>query len=187
MKKIAATFLIFTLFGMNLSADTTTCDALNTNVTTLESSVTNQQALVSKLSDDIGAMADRIGDMADKIVVTEELLSKTLLTLTGNDSLVSSVALISPLDSSNADKTTPPQITLSDAANTYLLYVSTDATFDRTKSLVIYIDSSNTLSKVWSQVAELAATNNDVVFLAVKSINNSVISSLSNGVKLTLQ
>jgi len=186
MKKFGTLFLS-TLFTLNLYAQTTTCDTLNASVANLETSVTNQQALVSKLSDDIGVMADRIGTMADRIVTTEKLLSDTLLTLTGNASLVKSVILTAPLDSSTVSKVTAPTMTLSDSASQYLLYASTDTSFERAKSLVIYVDSSDALTKAWAQVAELAATNNDVIFIAVKSINNNVISTLSNSVKLTLQ
>jgi len=182
-----AIFFITTLFVANLYAETTTCDTLNTSVTNLETSVTNQQALVSKLSDDISTMANKINLMADKIVETEQLLSNTLITLTGNTSLVNSVVLTAPLDSTLAYKTTPPTFVLSDSATQYLLYASKDANFDRANSLVIYIDSSDALSKAWTQVADLASSNNDVIFIALKSIKNSVISTLSNGVKLTLE
>ena len=188
MKKLGTLF-ISTIFAFNLYADSTTCtcDALNTSITNLQTSVTNQQKLVSKLADDIGVMADRIGTMADRIVATEKLLSNTLLTLTGNKSLTNSVALTKPIDSSTALKATAPDISLSNSASTYLLYASTKNTFNRADSLVIYINSSNTLSAAWEQVANLATTNNDVIYIAVKSINSNVISALSNSVKLTLQ
>jgi len=186
MKKLSILFL-GTLFTLNLYAGTTTCDTLNASVADLETSVTNQQKLVSKLSDDIGTMADRIGTMADRIVVTEKLLANTLLTLTGNSSLENSVVLTSPLDSTTASKSTAPNITLSNSASQYLLYASTDANFQRAKSLVIYIDSSDRLTKAWAQVANLAANNNDIIYIAVKSINDNVVSTLSNSVKLTVQ
>jgi uncharacterized coiled-coil protein SlyX len=98
LKGVVALFLV-----TSLNAETTTCDTLNTSINTLGTSVTNQQALVSKLSDDISAMAERIGTMADKIVVTEKILSDTLLALTGNttlSSLATTAILTSPLDSS---------------------------------------------------------------------------------------
>ncbi len=186
MQRFTALFL-GTLFTLNLYAETTTCDSINADISAMQTTVTKQQELVSKLSDDIGIMADRIGDMADKIVATEHLLSETLLALTGNSSLISSVALLSPADSSTASKTTPPTISLSNAATTYLLHASPSATFERAKSLVIYVDSDNALNNAWAQVADLATTNGGVVFIAVQSINGSVISTLSNSAKLTLQ
>ena len=54
-------------------------------------------------------------------------------------------------------------------------------------SIKIYIDSADTLSRAWTQVSDFAATNNDVIYIAIKSINNNIISTLSNGVKLTLE
>ena len=193
MKKFTTIFLS-AIVALNLYADSTSCDTLNKSIDNLETSVTNQQQLVSKLSDDIGVMADRIntmadkiGTMADRIVTTEKLLSDTLLTLTGNKSLTSSVILKKPLDSTTASKATAPDIELSDSASTYLLYASKDTKFQRDNSIIIYIDSSSTLSNAWQQVANLASSNSDVVYIAVKSINNDVVSALSNSVKLTLQ
>lgn len=185
--KALGSFFISILFVTSLFAKTTTCDSLSADITSLQTTVTQQQKLVSKLSDDIGVMADRIGTMADRIVATENLLSQTLLALTGNKTLQNSVALLAPLDSSVASKTTPPSISLSNAATKYLLHVSKTATFERASSLVLYIDSDATLAKSWAQVSAFAATNSDVVFIAVQSIDNNVISTLSNGVKLTLQ
>ena len=182
-------FFLSLLLVANIYAETSTCtcESLNADVTKLQTTVTEQQALVSKLSDDIGTMADRIGDMADKIVATEKLLSDTLLTLTGNATLVNSVALLSPADSTTASKTTAPTISLSNSATQYLLHASTSATFERSKSVVIYVDSDDALTKAWAQVADLAATDGGVVFIAVESINDNVISALSNSAKLTLQ
>lgn len=185
--KFLGSFFISLFFVASLNAETTTCDTLNTDIATLETTVTGQQELVSELSGDIGVMADRIGDMADKIVATEELLSTTLIALTGNTAVINGVVLLAPFDSSLASKSTPPTITLSNAATKYLLHISKTATFERTSSIVLYIDSSDTLTNSWSQVATFAATNSDVVFIAVQSINENVISALSNGVKLTLQ
>ena len=189
MIKLTSVFVISVLFVVNIYAEATTCtcESLNADILALQTTITQQQDLVSGLSDDIGVMADRIGDMADKIVATEHLLSETLLALTGNATLTNSVALLSPADSTSASKTTAPNISLSDSAAKYLLHASTSATFERTKSIVIYVDSNDALTNAWVQVANLATTNSDVVFIAVQSINENVISVLSNSAKLTLQ
>lgn len=55
------------------------------------------------------------------------------------------------------------------------------------KSIVIYVDSNNALTNAWAQVADLAGTNSNAVYIAVQSIDGSVISGLSNSAKLTLQ
>lgn len=187
MNKIIISSCIAFMLLTNANAEETNCDTVNKNVDSLSTSVTNQQELVSKLSDDIGVMADRINTMADKIVVTEKLLSDTLLTLTGNKFLIDTVVLTQPLDSSSVSKTTPPTITLSDSSATYLLYASSTATFDDGKTIAIYINSSDTLNNSWSQISNFAATNGNEAYIAVKSIKDNVISRLSNGAKLTFE
>ena len=187
MNKMIISLFIPLFFITNINAETVTCDSLDASITNLGTIVTDQQALVSKLSDDIGVMADRIGDMADKIVLTETLLSQTLLTITGNTTLTNAVILLSPLDSTTASKTIASTLTLSDSASQYILYASKSPTFSETNSIKIYIDSTDTLSRSWTQVSDFAATNSDVIYIAIKSINNNIISTLSNGVKLTLQ
>jgi uncharacterized coiled-coil protein SlyX len=189
MKKIISKSVTALLLVTSLNAASTTCDTLDTSIENLGTTVTDQQALVSKLSDDIGVMADRIGTMADRIVATEKLLSETLLALTGSTSntLSNTAVMTAPLDSSTASKTTAPTITILSAPTAYLLYASTSPKFEQSKSIVLYIDSDATLSTSWTRVSELAATNGDVIYIAVKSINNNLISALSNGVKLTLQ
>ncbi|MEO1954033.1 MAG: hypothetical protein ABGW74_04945 [Campylobacterales bacterium] len=195
MKNILVSVVASLVLVSGLNAETT-CEAVstvNTSIESLNDTVTNQQALVSKLSDDIGVMADRIGDMADKIVVTEKLLSDTLIVLTGNASLGSSsttsgVVLTQPLDNTVASKTTPPTITISTDSSKYLLYASTTPTFDDGKTISLYIESDTSLKTSWPEVVDFASNNSDTIYIAVKSIDvNNKISSLSNGVKLNLE
>jgi len=194
MKRLLYATLASFLLLSSLHAETT-CEAVstvNTSIESLNSTVENQQALVSKLSDDIGIMADRIGDMADKIVVTEKLLADTLIVLTGNADLGSSssttgVALTKPLDGSTVSKNTAPTIEMSTSSTKYLLYASTEPTFGDATTISLYIESSAGLSTSWQQVVNFAG-NSSTIYIAVKSIDtNNKISSLSNGVKLTLQ
>ena len=180
----------------NVNAETTTCEAVstvNTSIESLNTSVADQQALVSKLSDDIGVMADRIGTMADKIVVTEKLLSDTLIVLTGNADLGSSssattgVVLTKPLDGATVSKNTAPTIELSTSSSKYLLYASTEPTFGEATTISLYIESTSGLSTSWTQIVNFAGSAS-TIYLSVKNIDaNNKISSLSNGVKLTLQ
>ena len=195
MKMQIAAFFLLTCVSGTLFSDTT-CSAVgtvNTSIEELSKSVENQQQLVSKLSDDIGVMADRIGVMADRIVYTEELLADTLIVLTGNSNLGSgsdsgsAVILLKPLDGSIVSKTTPPTIELSNGATKYLLYVSLEPTFRDGDTISLYIESSTGLNTSWQQVVSFASSNS-YIYIAVKSIDeNNKISSLSNGVKLTLQ
>ena len=186
--------LITILLSSLLSADTT-CEAVstvNTSIESLNTTITNQQNLVSKLSDDIGIMADRIGTMADKIVITEKLLADTLIVLTGNADLgttssTTGVVLTKPLDSTTVSKTTAPTIELSTNSSKYLLYASTEPTFGSTTTISMYIESDSGLNTSWKQIVDFAGAN-DTIYIAIKSIDaNNKISSLSNGVKLTLQ
>jgi hypothetical protein len=195
MKKLIISTLTSLVLITNLSAEVTTCDAVttvNTSIDSLNTAVANQQALVSKLSDDIGVMADRIGVMADRIVTTEKLLADTLIVLTGNADLGTSssstgVALTKPLDGATVAKSTPPTIELSTASTKYLLYASSEPTFGADTTISLYIESDAGLTTSWQQVVNFAGTSN-TIYIAVKSIDvNNKISSLSNGVKLTLQ
>ncbi|MBL1244189.1 MAG: hypothetical protein COA39_007355 [Sulfurimonas sp.] len=130
--------------------------------------------------------------MADKIVTTEKLLADTLIVLTGNANLGSSssttgVALTKPLDGTIASKNTAPTIEMSTSSTTYLLYASTEPTFGDTTTISLYIESANGLTTSWEKVVNFTGSNS-TIYIAVKSIDvNNKISSLSNGVKLTLQ
>jgi len=195
MKKQIVALFVTTLFAGQLFAETTcsAVDTVNTSIEELSKSVENQQQLVSKLSDDIGIMADRIGVMADRIVYTEELLADTLVVLTGNADLGSgsdagsTVALLKPLDGSTASKTTPPTIELSNGSTKYLLYASLDPTFSDGNTISLYIESASGLNTSWQQVVSFAGSSS-YIYIAVKSVDeNNKISSLSNGVKLTLE
>jgi len=188
--------LAFVALLTNLNAETTTCSAVstvNTSIESLNTSVANQQKLVSKLSDDIGVMADRIGTMADRIVDTEKLLSDTLIVLTGNADLGSSssattgVVLMKPLDGATVSKDTAPTIKLSTSSSKYLLYASTEPTFGESTTISLYIESTSGLNTSWAQIVNFAGSASSI-YIAVKNIDeNNKISSLSNGVKLTLQ
>lgn len=195
MKKILLSLVTTMVLLTTLHAEITTCDAVNTVNTSIENlskSVTDQQTLVAQLSEDIGTMADRIGTMAEKIVTTEKLLAATLVELTGNADLGNSssaggVILLKPLDGAIVLKATAPTIELSTSSAKYLLYASTEPTFGDGNTISLYIESSSGLTTSWEQLVNFAGSNN-TIYVAVKSIDaNNKISSLSNGVKLTLQ
>jgi len=196
MKKILVSVVTSMVLLTTLHAETTTCQAVstvNTSIDNLSKSVADQQALVAQLSKDIGTMADRIGTMADKIVATEKLLADTLVVLTGNTDLGSSssstsgVALTEPLDGATVSKSTAPSIKLSTSSGKYLLYASSEPTFGAGTTISLYIESTTGLDTSWKQVVNFAGSNN-TIYISVKSIDaNNKISSLSNGVKLTLQ
>ena len=153
----------------------------------LNATVQEQQTLVSKLSDDIGLMAERIVEMADRIVATEDLLAQSLTLLINNPDFAGTsssngTALTSPLDDTTLTSTAPA-ITTIPAASIYLLYASTTPTFSAGNTISLYVDSTEALDAKWSQIVTYA--NGSTIYLAVKRINGSTISSISNGVKVS--
>jgi hypothetical protein len=152
------------------------------------------------LAGDIGTMADRIlvtetyiGDMADKIVTTENLLSSTLLQLQqngtgGNGAAVSKpgVLVLAPTTGNTVYRNTAPTITLSNAATSYVLYVSTTGNFQDGTMLPLLITPETPLATVWQDAVQSLTGN--TIYIAVKSVyGESNLSELSNGVRLALQ
>ncbi|MDF1879958.1 hypothetical protein JHD50_01360 [Sulfurimonas sp. MAG313] len=193
---LAAVLLTLGLLSSPLSAEpatTASVTLLQDSIDTLGTSVTNQQNLVSKLSDDIGLMADRIGVMADRIVATETLLADTLVILTNNPDLnggsSNSVALTSPVDAASVSKTLAPTITLVPSSDIYILFASTSPTFTAGTTVSLYVDSTTTLSSKWTQVSDYYTAQGSPAnfYIGVKKVTGSVISTISNGVKITFQ
>lgn len=188
----SALFLLSGLLCLSPAWAVETCSSVATlenSVSALSTSIDSSFALTSKLSDDIGLMADRIGVMADRIVETETLLANTLVTLTGNStSPAPTVLLTSPMDGATVPANTAPAITLSPAANRYLLFASNSPLFPASDTVSLLIDTSNTtLSTAWSLIAGTVAKNGDI-FLAVRSLDaNDQQSDLSNNIKLIIQ
>ena len=190
MKKyLVSLFIALTLFSFSAIAETvdyTDFVAMQGNMETLNTTVQEQQTLVTKLSGDIGLMADRIVAMADRIVATEELLAQSLTLLVNNPDFAGTsssngTALTSPID--NAILTsTAPAITTIPAASIYLLYASTTPTFSAGNTISLYVDSAGALDSKWAQIVTYA--NGETIYLAVKRIDGSTISSISNGVKV---
>ena len=154
----------------------------------LNTTLTEQQALVSKLSDDIGLMADRIVEMADRIVYTEELLAQSLTLLINNSDFAGTsssngTALTSPVDGAILSTTQVPVIATIPASSVYLIYASTVPTFSAGNTISLYVDSTTALSTKWSQVVAFAGSA--TIYLAVKRIDGSTISTISNGVKVS--
>jgi len=190
-KYLSSLFLTLTLFSFSAAAETvdyTDFIAMQDDMKTLNATVQDQQTLVTKLSDDIGLMADRIVEMADRIIATEELLAQSLTLLVNNPdfagtSSANGTALTSPVDNVNLTPSAPT-ITTIPAASIYLLYSSTTPTFSAGNTISLYVDSTAALSTKWSQIVTYANANGSTIYLAVKRIDGSAISSISNGVKV---
>ena len=184
--------LLFTLllFGFSAQAETVTYTdfvAMQDDMETLNTTMTDQQELISKLSDDIGLMADRIVAMADRIVATEELLAESLAILVANPDFAgtsssNATALILPAD---GDNVIVPAIETIPAASMYLIYASTEPTFSAGNTMSLYVENTAALTTKWPQIVEFAGTSE--IYLAVKRIEGSTISTISNGVKVTVK
>ena len=183
-------FLSLTLFSFSAVAETvdyTDFVAMQNDMETLNTNVQEQQTLVTKLSGDIGLMADRIVEMADRIVASEALLAQSLTLLVNNPDFAGTsssngTALTSPIDNATLTSTAPT-ITTIPTTSVYLLYASTTPTFSAGNTISLYIDSTDALSAKWSQV--LTYSNGSTIYLGVKRIDGSTISSISNGVKVS--
>lgn len=191
MKKyISSLFLTVLLLSFSAQAETTTYTdfvAMQNDMDSLNSTMIEQQDLISKLSDDIGLMADRILEMADRIVYTEELLAQSLTLLINNPDFAGTsssngTALILPADGATLT-VTAPTITTIPTSTVYLIYASTEPTFSAGNTISLYIDSTDALSSKWSQVVAFAGST--TIYLAVKRIDGSTISTISNGVKVS--
>ena len=146
------------------------------------------------LSTDIGTMADRIvetedkiGEMADRIVQTEELMADTLVQLNQNISAMdggTGVLLLSPQTGAVLSRTTAPEINLSNAASSYVLYLSATADFSGNQVIPLLVTTTTSLQDIWAQASESINAAN--IYLAVRSIDEQYrLSPLSNIVRIT--
>lgn len=155
-----------------------------------------------RLSDDIGLMADRIGEMADRIVDTEDkigemadrivategLLADTLLQLHGAGAPATGdgVLLLSPSTGMVVSRTQAPNITLSNGAADYLLYVSDTPDFAGAGTVPLLVNQGTDPQAIW-QIA-MQVVNGDTAYLAVRAVDGAQrISPFSNAVRVTLQ
>ncbi len=190
-KHLSSLLLTLILFGFSAQAETvdyTDFVAMQDDVESLNTTMKEQQVLVSKLSDDIGRMADRIVEMADHIVDTEELMAESLTLLVNNPDFAGTsshngTVLTSPKDGNIL--LTVPVITTMQNSTVYLIYASTEPTFSTGNTMSLYVDSSTALGSKWSQIVAFAGGKS--IYLAVKHIDGSTISTISNGVKVTVQ
>jgi hypothetical protein len=151
------------------------------------------------LADDIGEMADRIlttetyiGDMANRIVETETLLSETLLQLQANSTAGSAqtgarpgVLLLSPVTGGTVYRHSAPVISMSNAATSYVLYISASGNFQDVTVMPLLITPDSPLDAVWENAVQSLTGNS--IYIAVKSVyGESNLSELSNGVRLQL-
>ncbi len=183
--------LLFTLllFGFSAQAETVTYTdfvAMQDDMETLNTTMTDQQVLITRLSTDIGEMADRIVEMADRIVATEVLLADSLALLVANPDFAgtsSSNGAVLKLSGDAQQTAIAPEITILPDTSFYLIYASDVPTFTAGNTISLYVDSTDALSSKWSQIVAFG-TGKSAIYLAVKRIEGSTISTISNGVKV---
>jgi HAMP domain-containing protein len=140
------------------------------------------------MADEIGEMADKIGVMADRIVTTEQMMADMTVELAQISSSVADLSgttaptvLISS-DTLTISTDEAPSFTISTATPEYVVYVSSTLVMNTNTTSVI-VHNYDELQEKWAQLKTLAA--NGQVHIAVKTIDNNSISSLSNVLSYT--
>ena len=199
MKTKLTSVLLATSLLLPLSANAFFFDTTpeETTTTVVESTVDFSQVLllIQALADDIGEMADRIlvmadkiGEMADRIVQTEEIMAdlavdiaeikaNTSGTTTAVDGVYITQGFQTTLFSGEA-----PAFVMSATSSEYLVYVSSSMTMD-TNTISVLVHNPAELAAQWSYLESLASDHK--IYVAVKTIENNSISSLSNVLSYT--
>jgi len=144
--------------------------------------------LFEALADDIGEMGDRILDMAgqidlmaDKIVATEVIMADLVVDIAEIKTNTSNTCVEGIFISNEAQDTLYsgdfPVFTMSATPTEYVVYVSSSLTMD-TNTISVLVHNQAELEALWPTLVVLA--QNGKIYLAVKSITNNTITSLSN-------
>lgn len=140
------------------------------------------------MANEIGAMADKIGVMADRIVVTEQLMADMTVELAQVSASVASLeGTAAPTVLISSDTLTisvdeAPRFTISTTTPEYVVYVSSTLIMNTNTTSVI-VHNYDELQAKWAQLKALAV--NGQIHVAVKTIDNNSISSLSNVLSYT--
>ncbi len=140
------------------------------------------------MADEIGEMADKIGVMADRIVTTEQMMADMTVELAQISSSVADLSGTTPptvliaSDTLTISTDEAPNFTISTATPEYVVYVSSTLVMNTNTTSVI-VHNYDELQEKWAQLKTLAA--NGQVHIAVKTIDNNSISSLSNVLSYT--
>jgi len=194
MKKIIVKFILVAGFMLPINANawllTDLVDSLTTTTTASGEVTIEMLQLFAALADDIGEMADRIlvmADkiliMADKIVATEQLMANLVVDVASiklaveGDNTVLPTVIISSLNTTPLSTLQAPLLAMNVVTTEYLVYVSSSMTMtSNTMSVLVHNDLE--LQALWNHLAPLALNNK--IYIAVKTIDANVISSLSN-------
>ena len=172
LKIVTALMALTLLFSTNATASFFSAPTTDEQILTL----------ISKLSDDIGLMADRIlvmadkiGEMADRIVHTEEIMAE--LADNGSNNSTAPTVIISSDSQSVLYGEQTPTFTSNVEAPQMLIYVSSSLTMG-SDTVSILVNNPSELATQWQALKSLATDNK--IYIAIKTIDGNVISSLSN-------
>ena len=182
--------------GANAGILTTLIEAL-TPTTTVSAEVSIEMLeLFGALADDIGEMADRIlvmADkilvMADKIVATEQLMANLVVDVASikatveGDNVALPTVVISSLNGSTLFAGAAPFIGMNVIVPEYLVYVSSSMTMN-SNTMSVLVHNQLELQALWSNLVTLS--DNNKIYVAIKTIDGNVISSLSNVLTYTV-
>jgi hypothetical protein len=200
MKSIIVKAAILTMFVLPVSANAFFLKSMVEGMTSVANNMvdgatevsTDMLDLFGALADDIGEMADRIldmadkiGEMADRIVATEQLMANMVVdlaeiksgnTASGTSTTANSV-FITAVGGTTLGYWDRPQFDISKTTPEYLVYVSASLSFT-TNTISVLVHNNEELADMWNDLNDVRTSSK--IYIAVKTIENNTISSLSN-------
>lgn len=155
---------------------------LNVMNDTMEDMMTTMLTLsddVGTMSDRILVMADDIGLMADRIVTTEQLLADLVRDVT--DSKGPSALIISPAEGAVVSLSLPMDITLSNGADDYVLFMSNTADMAAATNILVQNGDTGPATN-----RALDYTTGSQLYIAVKALNGDTMGPISNTVMINI-
>jgi glycerol-3-phosphate dehydrogenase len=129
------------------------------------------------MADRILVMADKIGEMADRIVQTEQLMADLTQNLAESSATTTPTVIISSTTQNLLDTEQVPEFILNMPAQQMLIYISSSLTMQSNTTCIV-VNTPSELALQWAELKSLATNNK--IYIAVKTINENQISSLSN-------
>lgn len=177
-KMTALLLVIGILFSTSASASFPSSCNPCTMISDLSDDIGTMADRILDMADEIGEMADKIGEMADRIVHTEEMMADLTRDLAAQNSTANATTVIISNESQDVlSENDVPSFTINSNTQEMLIYVSSSLTMD-TNTISVLVNTNQTLDQKWNELKSLA--QNGKIFLAVKTIDQNNISSLSN-------
>jgi len=138
---------------------------------------------IGEMSDRILDMADKIGEMADRIVATEQLMANMMVDIatiknnTASSTTSENIIILKDSTQEILYTSDAPLFTISNQTSEYLVYVSSSMTMT-TNTVSILVHNQEELESLWNNLESLSSDSK--IYIAVKTIQDNKISSLSN-------